>query len=98
MLPAFVTVKVWPAIVKVPVRGPCGLAATTNVTVPLFDPLPPPVITIQGALLTAVHAQLLTTETAPVPAPVENDRAVVVMPYSSHSVAMSPMLVTGRPK
>jgi hypothetical protein len=57
----------------VPVRSAVlGLAATSKVTVPLPDPLAPPVIVIQPALLAAVHEQLLPVVmlTEPVP-PVE---------------------------
>jgi len=57
---ACVTVNVWPPAVIVPVRDVVAeFAATVNVTVPLPDPLAPPVIVIQVALLAAVHAQPL---------------------------------------
>lgn len=42
-------------MVSVPVRGAPVFAAITNVTVPLFVPLLPPVTVIQLTLLTAVH-------------------------------------------
>lgn len=50
--------KVLPAIVIVPVRDVFAVfAATEYVTVPLPDPLAPPVTAIQFALLVAVHVQ-----------------------------------------
>ena len=55
-----VTVNVCPPAVIVPVRDVVAeFADTVNVTVPLPDPLAPPVIVIQVALLAAVHAQPL---------------------------------------
>ena len=61
------TVNVCPPTVIVPVRGlVAGFAAILNVTVPLPDPLAPPVIVIQLTLLDVVQAQ-------PVPAVIEND-------------------------
>ena len=54
-----VTVKVWPAIVAVPVRCVvAGLAAMVMLTVPLPVPLAPAVTVIQAAPLAAVHAQV----------------------------------------
>jgi hypothetical protein len=55
--PACVAVKVWPAMVNVPVR--CGpvFAATENCVVPTPLPLAPLEIVIQATLLVAVHAQ-----------------------------------------
>ena len=45
------------------------LAALVNVTVPAPVPLAPAVTVIQGALLTAVHAQPLPAVTLVLPAP-----------------------------
>ena len=54
-----VTVKVWPAIVTVPVRcAVAEFAAMVMLTVPLPVPLAPPVTVIQAAPLAAVHAQV----------------------------------------
>ena len=54
-----VTVKVWPAIVTVPVRcAVAEFAAMVMVTVPLPVPLAPAVTVIQAAPLVAVHAQV----------------------------------------
>jgi hypothetical protein len=54
--PSWITVTVWPATVRVPVRSPGAvLAVTPNVTVPLPVPLEPPLIVSQDALLVAVH-------------------------------------------
>jgi len=56
--PACVTVKARPATVTVPVREALPvLAPTLKVTDPLPVPLPPPLMLIHAALLTAVHAQ-----------------------------------------
>jgi hypothetical protein len=69
--PAWVTVKVWPAIVIVPVRAEVdGLAVTLYATWPLPLPVAPPVTVIQDALLVAVHAQpeAAVTPTAAEPA------------------------------
>jgi hypothetical protein len=53
---ACVTVKVWPAMVSVPVRGlEFGLLATANPTAPLPEPEAPLVTVIQASLLTAVQ-------------------------------------------
>ena len=55
---AWVTVKVWPAIVAVALRDEAAVfAPTLNVTVPLPLPLAPLVTVIHGALLAAVQAQ-----------------------------------------
>ena len=62
--PAWVTVTVWPAIVKVPVRGVADVfAATVYATEPFPVPLPPLVTVIQDALLAPVHAQPLVAVT-----------------------------------
>jgi len=56
----------------VPLRAaPVVLASTVNSTFPPPDPLPPFVMVIHGAVLTAVHAQppLVVTATEPVPPP-----------------------------
>ena len=57
------TVKLWPAIVKVPVRADPRLAATVNVTVPLPVRDAPVLMVSQAALLTAVHAHVLAVVT-----------------------------------
>ena len=54
--PFWVTVTVWPATVRLPVRSLVALLAVAlNVTVPLPDPLEPPLILSQPALLVAVQ-------------------------------------------
>ena len=54
--PLWVTVTVWPATVRVPVRSLVALLAVAlNVTVPLPDPLEPPLILSQPVLLVAVQ-------------------------------------------
>lgn len=64
---ACVTVKVWPAIVKVPVRPPLVFGNTTYRTLPLPVPDALPRIVIHDALLAAVHAQPLGVETVTSP-------------------------------
>ena len=67
---ACVTVKVAPAIVRVPVRiDAAGFAATSNVTEPLPDPVAPPVSVIHAALLAAVQAQPVAAVTLLLPLP-----------------------------
>jgi hypothetical protein len=69
---ACVTVKVWPAIVMVPVRVDVAVfCATEYDTVPAPLPDAPAVTVIQAALLAAVHAQPADalTPTVPLPAP-----------------------------
>ena len=64
------TVKVWPAIVSVAVRGVVlVLADALNATVPALFPLAPPVTVSHGALLLAVqpHPPCPDTFTEPVP-------------------------------
>jgi hypothetical protein len=57
---ACLTVNVFPAAAIVPVRGVlAGLTATVNRTSPLPVPEAPAVMLIHGALVVAVHAQLL---------------------------------------
>jgi hypothetical protein len=71
--PAWVTVTVWPATVRVPLREVVVvLAAALKVTVPLPLPLAPAVTVIQAALLAAVQAQPagIVTATEPVAPPV----------------------------
>ena len=77
LLPACVTVNVRPAIVSVPVRSvETSVRSTRNDTEPALEPLAPPVITIQGALLVAVqlHPVVVDTKVEPVPpfAPVDS--------------------------
>src|SRR5262245_55397910 len=56
LLLAWLIVTVWPATVSVPLRGaPVEFTATLYVTVPMPDPLAPPVIVTQATLLVAVH-------------------------------------------
>jgi hypothetical protein len=73
---ACVTVNVCPPAVMVPVRGVVvELAATLKVTAPLPEPLAPPVMVIQLALLVAfhVHPADVVTVTAPVPPSASTD-------------------------
>ena len=59
-MPAWLTVKVAPAIVIVPVRGVAsGFGDTLYEMLPTPVPLPPSGIVIHGTELTAVHAQVL---------------------------------------
>ena len=67
---ACVTVNVAPAIVSVPVRLDATVfAATLNPTVPLPEPVAPPVNVIQAALLAAVHAHPVEAVTLLLPVP-----------------------------
>jgi hypothetical protein len=80
--PAWVTEKIWPAIVNVPERSAVVVfAATLNVTVPLSVPDAPLVIVIHATLLTAVHEHpvAIPTETLPFPAADEKLWAVGVI-------------------
>lgn len=82
MVAAWVTVKVRPAMVTVPVRDEVvGFAATAIVTEPLPVPLAPPVTVNQAAWLDAVHAQVLpaVTETLVVSPAAADDRLDGVM-------------------
>lgn len=64
------TVNVWPAMVRVPLRGaPVAFASTVNCTVPDPAPFEPAVIVIHGTLLTAVHAHESDAVTATEPDP-----------------------------
>ena len=65
----WVTVKVWPAMVTVPVR--CGpvFAATENCVAPAPLPLAPEVTVIQASLLVAVQAQPVWAVTVTEPPP-----------------------------
>jgi hypothetical protein len=66
--PACVTVKVWPAIVSVPVR--CAFvvfAATLYGTLPLPVPLVAPVRLIQPAFVAADHVQFVPALTVTLP-------------------------------
>jgi hypothetical protein len=66
--PACVTVKVWPAIVMVPLRVDVpGLAATEYATCPFPLPFAPLVTVTHDVLLLAVHAQPLAAVTATFP-------------------------------
>ena len=64
---AWLTVKVWPAIVIVPVRAASVFAATEYPTEPLPEPLAPLVIVSHAAFDVAVHAQPVPAVTATVP-------------------------------
>jgi hypothetical protein len=67
-LPAWLTVKVLPPIVIVPVRGVVpAFGDTTYVTEPLPVPDAPPLIVIQESLLAAVHEQSAPTLTGTTP-------------------------------
>ena len=61
--------KVWPAIVSVPLRAAPVLAAALNCTDPLPLPLAPDVMVSHVALLAAVHPHplLVVTLTGPLP-------------------------------
>jgi hypothetical protein len=77
--PACVTVKVWPAIVNVPVRLVLAVfAAALKVTDPVPLPVAPDVTVSQPAALLAVHAQPVAavTVTLPVDAAAGTDAAV----------------------
>jgi hypothetical protein len=68
--PSWLTVKVWPAMVIVPVRWvDSGFAATEYATDPLPSPGDPEVTRIQASLLAAVHwhPAVVMTETEPAP-------------------------------
>jgi hypothetical protein len=70
LTPGCVTVTLWPAIVRVALRALVVVfAAALKVTVPLAEPLDPPVTVTQLAPLVAVHAHpvVVVTSTLPVP-------------------------------
>ena len=72
VVPSCVTVTVWPATVRVPVRSvDDGLAVALNVTVPSPLPLAPPLMVSQAALLVAaqVHPPGAVTPVVEDPAP-----------------------------
>ena len=76
-MPASVTVKVFPAIVTVPVREPLALFAATLIrTVPLPDAEAPDVTVIHDALLVAVQLHPLVAVTAMLADPPEDVRLV----------------------
>jgi hypothetical protein len=67
---AWLTVNVFPPIVRVPLRVlVVPLAAVVKDAVPLPDPFAPAVTVIQLTLLTAVHAQPVAAVTVADPAP-----------------------------
>jgi hypothetical protein len=66
---AWLTVKVWPAIVIVPDRAGPLFAATENATLPLPEPPGADVTLIHGAFDTAVHVQPSPAVTVTVPLP-----------------------------
>ncbi len=61
---AWVTVKVWPAMVIVPLRWAPVLAATATLTLPLPVPVAPLLTVSHVALLVALQAQVLPAVTA----------------------------------
>ena len=76
-VPAWVTVKVLPATVTVPVREALvALAATLTCTVPLPEPVAPDVRVIQEALLVEVQLQPLVAVTAMLAVPPDDVRLV----------------------
>jgi hypothetical protein len=80
-----VTVKVFPAIVSVPVRADVAVfAVTENDVEPEPVRLAPAVIVSQLALLVAAHAhpEPAVTETVPVDAPAPNEALVVTNEYA----------------
>jgi len=66
---ACVTVKVWPAMVIVPVLCRPVLVATEKFATPEPEPLAPAVMVIQASLLAAVHAHPVTVVTFTLPVP-----------------------------
>jgi hypothetical protein len=96
------TVTVWPAMVRVPVRGPCPpCPETVNVTLPLPVPLAALVTVTKDALLTAVHPHALgaVTVTVAVPPISPNvtdvvDRAYVHASASWFTVTVWPPMVS----
>src|SRR5262245_53334641 len=87
LVPSWVTVKVWPAIVMVPVRGGPEFGATLKDTVESPVPVEAPVSAIHGTLLAALQAQFPMTDVEPDPPASEKVCAAGKMPYSSHSIA-----------
>jgi hypothetical protein len=80
--PDCVTVKMFPAIARVPVRDVVAVAAATaKVTVPLPEPDAPPLTDSQDALLAALHAHPdpAVTATLPLPPAAAKDCEVVPM-------------------
>src|SRR5262249_13562738 len=68
--PAWLTLKVMPPAVIIPLRGvELAFADTEKFTVPLPVPLAPDVTVIQGKLLTADHMQPADAFTPKLPAP-----------------------------
>jgi hypothetical protein len=93
-----VTVKVAPAIVSVPVRLEATvLAATSNVTEPLPDPVAPPVRVIHAALLAAVHAQPVAAVTLAPPLPPAAAKDCVVGEIDGEQVAAACVTVKVAP-
>src|SRR5687767_11173319 len=78
VLAAWVTVKVWPAMVMVPVRWAPVLPATTTLTAPLPVPVAPDITISQLTLLAAFHAHALVVVTATlVDSPIDGALSVV---------------------
>jgi hypothetical protein len=93
--PLCVTVRVWPAIVNVPVREVVDvLAATLYDTVPVPVPLLPPVTVIHVVLLlTPVHAQPLLVVTVADCAP---PAAATLCDVGARAKLQAPLCVTVR--
>ncbi|HET7218196.1 MAG TPA: hypothetical protein VFJ02_09105 [Vicinamibacterales bacterium] len=89
-VPDCVTVKVWPAIVIVPLRWVVlVLAATVNATVPFPDPLAPVEIAIHDAPLVAVQLQPVVAATVAVEdSPVAGDVRPVGDSENVHAAAV----------
>jgi hypothetical protein len=95
------TVRVWPAIVTVPLRAAPVLAATFNATLPLPLPFALPVTVIQDALLAALHEQSVAVETAigpaaPPPTPTETLLGLIEyeQPLPWETVKVCPAIVS----
>jgi hypothetical protein len=98
--PGWLTVKVWPAAVIVPVLAGPGFAAAVNRTVPLPAPVAPSEIVSQPASAFAAHAQPLAAWTSKDPDPppawteVLADVMANVQPCPWLTVNVRPAIVT----
>ncbi len=93
--PACVTVKLRPAMVSVADRLVVAvLAATLNVTVPLVEPLDPPVTVTQLAPLVAVQGQPVIAVTATLPDPPAPAKACVDVEMPNVQLAPGCVTVT----
>ena len=91
--PFWVTVTVWPATVSVPVRCEVEvLAVALKVTVPLPDPLAPPLMVSHAALLVAVHVHPVAAVTLVVDDPAAEVSAAEV--GETPKVQVMPLWVT----